>query len=140
MTSTHASRAAATAAYLRCYPYDTWQMAVHVRALEQHAGNLGLGAPYVFLDNGISCRTVQPQLRLLLARAAMGFIDTVLVPGRWVFSIEDRTADAVTEFLRAAGARVFELPHRMDAWQSHSREQHTADRGAPDEPACLARP
>ena len=100
-----------TAAYLRCYPYDTWQMASHVRALEKHANRIGLSAPYVFLDNGVSSRSPQPQLQRLLARAAESRIRTVLIPGRWVFSLDIRTADSVTDFLREFGTDVVELPH-----------------------------
>ncbi|MEV4613040.1 recombinase family protein [Kitasatospora sp. NPDC049258] len=100
-----------TAVYLRCYPYDSWQMAVHLRALEEHAARLRLPVPQVFLDNGVSSRLPRPQLRRLLARAAEGRIDTVLIPGRWVFSLDNRTADSVTDFLRGAGADVLELSH-----------------------------
>ncbi|GAA0703300.1 hypothetical protein GCM10010193_67710 [Kitasatospora atroaurantiaca] len=100
------------AAYLRCYPYDAWQMASHLRALEEYGDRLGLSAPRVFLDNGVSSRNLRPQLRRLLARAAEGRIDTVLVPGRWVFSLDNRTADSVTDFLRGVGADVVELPYQ----------------------------
>lgn len=100
-----------TAAYLRCYPYDTWQMASHWRALQKHANRIGLPAPHVFLDNGVSSRSPRPQLRLLLARAAEGRVRTVLIPGRWVFSLDTGTADSVTDFLRGFGADVVELPH-----------------------------
>ncbi|MEU9133446.1 hypothetical protein AB0D08_36060 [Kitasatospora sp. NPDC048540] len=111
-----ATRALRTAAYLRCYPYDSWRMAPHVRALEEHAGLLGLDTPRLFLDNGVSCRSVQPQLRVLLALASLEAVDTVLVPGRWVFSLDQGTADAVAGFLVAAGTRVVELPaHRRTA-------------------------
>ncbi|WP_035791946.1 recombinase family protein [Kitasatospora mediocidica] len=103
---------AGTALYLRCFPYDSWRMAPHLRALEEHAARLGLPAPEVFLDNGVSSRAVRPQLRQLLARAAVGQVGTLLVPGRWVFSLDDRTADAVTDFLRAAGTAIIELPDR----------------------------
>ncbi|MEV4558414.1 recombinase family protein [Kitasatospora sp. NPDC049285] len=99
-----------TALYLRCYPYDSWQMETHRRALEDHAEQLGVRHPRVYLDNGASSRTIRPQLRLLLARASMGQISTVLIPGRWVLSLDARTADAVVEFLRSTGARVEELP------------------------------
>ncbi|MFI1394300.1 hypothetical protein [Streptomyces sp. NPDC020681] len=117
MTSTHAHQpGTVTAAYLRCFPYDIWRMALHVRALEVHADVLGLHPPHVFLDNGVSHRMVQPQLRRLLAQASVGAIHTVLVPGPWVFSLDDRRSGAVTAFLRAAGAQVVELPHDRDVW------------------------
>jgi len=113
MTATHPrSSHGRTAAYLRCYPYDAWQMASHLRALKEHAARLGLPAPRVFLDNGVSSRSLRPQLRQLLAQAADGRIDTVLVPGRWVFSLDNRTADSVADFLRGVGADIAELPHQ----------------------------
>lgn len=104
----------AAAVYLRCYPYDSQQMATHLSALEAHADRLAILAPAVFLDNGVSSRTVRPQLRKLLARVAEGVIGTVLVPGPWVFSLDDRTADSVVSFLQGAGAQVVELPSRWD--------------------------
>ncbi|TQK52937.1 hypothetical protein FBY35_3400 [Streptomyces sp. SLBN-118] len=117
MTSTHTHQVGTfTAAYLRCFPYDIWRMALHVHALEVHADILGLLAPRVFLDNGVSHRMVQPQLRLLLAHASVGLVHTVLIPGSWVFSLDDRRAGAVTAFLQGAGARVVELPHGPDVW------------------------
>ncbi|MDH6137874.1 hypothetical protein P3T37_007309 [Kitasatospora sp. MAA4] len=104
---------AGTALYLRCFPYDSWRMAPHLRALQEHATRLGLNAPEVFLDNGVSSRAMRPQLQQLLTRAAVGRLGTLLVPGRWVFSLDDRTADAVTGFLRGAGTAIVELPDRL---------------------------
>lgn len=103
-----------TAVYLRCYPYDAEQMAPHLNALRAHADRLVLPAPVVFLDNGVSSSSVRPQLRSLLARVAQGHIGTVLVPGPWVFSLDDRAARAVVGFLHGAGALVVELPSRWD--------------------------
>ncbi|GAA1240182.1 hypothetical protein GCM10009665_33800 [Kitasatospora nipponensis] len=140
MTTAHHYRCA-TAAYLRCYPYDSWQMAPHVSALEEHAGQLGIGSPHVFLDNGVSCRGVQPQLRMLLALASVELVDTVLIPGRWVFSLDERTADAVAGFLNAAGARVVELPRRWAGAQPpRPRGVGPADRGPLGGPVCLVLP
>ena len=103
-----------TAVYLRCYPYDSWRMDLHRRALEEHARWAGLGSPQVYLDNGASSGGLKPELRRLLAQAALGRVTEVLVPGRWVFSLDGRTADSVVDFLRGVGARVVELPHRED--------------------------
>ncbi|MEU3461021.1 hypothetical protein ABZ721_13815 [Streptomyces sp. NPDC006733] len=115
MSSANAYRdRAGTAAYLRCYPYDQWRMALHLHALEEHADRLGHHSPEIFLDNGVSCRAARPQLTLLLARVATGAIGTVLIPGRWVLSLDDDAADSVTRFLRGHGAEVVELPHRGD--------------------------
>ncbi|MCZ4123056.1 hypothetical protein [Streptomyces sp. H39-S7] len=105
---------AGTAVYLRCYPYDQWRMPVHLRALEEHARRLGHHAPEIFLDNGVSHRAARPQLTLLLARVAMGVVGTVLIPGLWVLSLDDHTADSVALFLRGHGAEVVELPHHRE--------------------------
>jgi hypothetical protein len=99
-----------TAAYLRCFPYDRWQADFHLRALEDHADRLGLHNPQFFVDNGVSSRTVRPQLKVLLSQAAMGRFDTVLIPGRWTFSLDDGTAAAVIGFLHEMGTQVVELP------------------------------
>ncbi|MFE0459891.1 recombinase family protein [Kitasatospora sp. NPDC058965] len=116
MTATHdQALTGATAAYLRCYPYDSWNMAPHRRALEEHAQRLGLRVPQLYLDNGTSSSASRPQLRLLLAHVSMGLVDTVLVPGHWVFSLNPATSHAVVAFLRAAGARVVDLPKPSSA-------------------------
>ncbi|MGW2543200.1 hypothetical protein ACWC5I_20570 [Kitasatospora sp. NPDC001574] len=114
MTITHEQPTliGSSAVYLRCYPYDHWDMAAHRWALEDHARHLGLGTPMLYLDNGTSSSALRPQLRLLLARASKGLVDTVLVPGFWVFSLESATAASVAQFLRAAGTQVVELPRR----------------------------
>ncbi|WP_354644009.1 recombinase family protein [Kitasatospora camelliae] len=118
MYPTHPSQAGAGSAalYLRCYPYDHWGMTAHLHALEDHAARLGFSNPRLFLDNGISSRAAdRPQLRMLLSRAATGQIDTVIVPGRWTFSLDDPTADAITSFLRSVGTDIIELPGRRRA-------------------------
>ncbi|MEV6209294.1 hypothetical protein [Kitasatospora sp. NPDC051914] len=101
-----------TALYLRCYPYDSWRMDLHRRALEEHAREIGLGSPHVYLDNGSSSGALKPELRRLLGQAALGRVTEVLVPGRWVFSLDGRTADSVVAFLRGVGVAVVELPQR----------------------------
>lgn len=111
MFSTHLPQ---VAAYLRCYPFDQWQMNAHRRAIEEHATRLGLPWPRFFLDNGVSSRRVQPQLRLLLARAVTGHIDIVLVPGGWVFSLDAGRSSAVTAYLRGAGVEIIELPQHRE--------------------------
>ncbi|MFC9326050.1 hypothetical protein [Kitasatospora sp. NPDC057015] len=136
MTTSRTHRVA-TAAYLRCYPYDDWQMAAHAHALEEHARRLGLGAPRLFLDNGVSSRAIQPELRRLLALAAVERIDTVLVPGRWVFSLDQRTADSVTEFLTAAGTQVLELPRREKTGRPPQQRRVDIIRPRPDGPPAF---
>ncbi|MFD9126082.1 hypothetical protein [Kitasatospora sp. NPDC059571] len=106
---------AGTAAYLRCYPYDRWQVDFHVRAMEEHAHRLGLQYPQLFLDNGVSSRAVRPQLKALLSQVAMGRFSTVLIPGRWTFSLDDHTSAAVMGFLHEMGTTVVELPRRRSA-------------------------
>ncbi|MGW6915805.1 hypothetical protein ACWGB8_18620 [Kitasatospora sp. NPDC054939] len=109
MTFAH-NRRRRVAAYLRCYPYDPWEAQTHVRALEDHADALGFTPPRVLLDTVGSTCLVRPQLRGLLALAAAGAVDTVLVVGPWSFSIDDRTARSVTDFLASTGTEIVELP------------------------------
>ncbi|WP_331766173.1 recombinase family protein [Embleya sp. NBC_00896] len=112
MRSTAHRRHPATAVYLRCYPFDRQAMASHRGALEEYAVSLGLPIPVVHLDNGVSSRMNKPLLESLLARAADGFFQTVLVPGLWVFALDDARAAAVADGFRQVGARVVELPGR----------------------------
>ncbi|MER6362258.1 hypothetical protein [Kitasatospora sp. NPDC001527] len=108
----HPVRTRSAAVYLRCYPYDHWNMDAHRWALEDYAHRLALGVPELYLDNGASSNELRPRLRLLLARASKGQVGTVLVPGPWVFSLDRTTAGAVVQFLHAAGTQVVELPGR----------------------------
>jgi DNA invertase Pin-like site-specific DNA recombinase len=85
-------------------------MESHRRLLEDYARRLGLEAPRIYLDNGVSSTAARPQLRLLIEGASSGLIRTVLVPGPWVFSLDTATAETIVESLRTAGAEVLEMP------------------------------
>ncbi|MFC9331075.1 hypothetical protein [Kitasatospora sp. NPDC057015] len=99
-----------TAMYLRCYPFDRWEMANHQSALRGHAEFLALPRPVLHLDNGIRSCEVRPSLEHLLNRAADGAVHIVLVPGLFVFSLFDDQARAVARRLRRMGCAVVELP------------------------------
>ncbi len=62
------------------------------------------------LDNGVPSRDDAEQLRRLVEAARAGYVRTVLVPGPWVFNLNTRTADAITQGLTTAGCQVLELP------------------------------
>lgn len=103
-------RPGGTAIYLRCYPADLWEMALHRHALENLAQRTGLSDPRVYLDNGIPSGSDGPRLRQLLDAVDAGHVGTVLVPGAWVFALCPRAAGATCDRIRATGARLIEMP------------------------------
>ncbi|MFF2951377.1 hypothetical protein ACFVVU_08525 [Kitasatospora sp. NPDC057965] len=102
-----------SAMYLRCRPYDPHE-ADYVRcAMEQLAQRLGLPYPDVYADHGLSTRGPLPALASLLTAAERGWLDVVLVPGPFVFSLDDRTAADTVRRLARAGCEVVEAPGRV---------------------------
>lgn len=97
-----------TAAYLRCYPEDSWQMRAHRDLLERHAAQLGLPDPVLFIDNGCPSSGKLPQLTQLLEYAAAGAFRVVLVPGSWVFSLDAAEAARRRGQFAAHGCHVLE--------------------------------
>ncbi|WP_432066179.1 hypothetical protein [Streptomyces sp. C10-9-1] len=85
-------------------------MNTHRRALLMYARRIGFPEPVVFFDNGPSSREARPSLENLLQRVVLGQFGVVLIPGPFVFSIDDLAAHSVVEHLRRAGCRVMELP------------------------------
>ncbi|GAA1250867.1 hypothetical protein GCM10009665_46920 [Kitasatospora nipponensis] len=104
--------AGGTAAYLRCQPMDPWGMEAHRWAVLEYAEQLGLPRPTVFFDNGCPARGLLPRLEQLLAQVAGGGYHTVLLPGRFVLSLDDRTAADLVRRFEEHGCRVLELPSR----------------------------
>ncbi|MEV6394710.1 hypothetical protein AB0M39_07995 [Streptomyces sp. NPDC051907] len=119
-----------TAIYLRCYPHDIWQMEIHRRMLVAFSLESGLGAPPVFLDNGCRSYDAKPCLESLLRKIAAGDIDTVLIPGPFVFSLDDKEAQEIVRHIEDAACRVLELPPFPDrAARSGSRDGHEGPTG-----------
>ncbi|MFB8242365.1 hypothetical protein ACFC58_38130 [Kitasatospora purpeofusca] len=112
-------RKPAAAMYLRCYPYDSSGMECHRTALDLLAMRLGLPRPLVHLDNGLRGADRLPAREALLAAVADGRIDTVLVPGLFVFALDGRESRAVADRLEQQGCRLIELPswRARDGWQ-----------------------
>lgn len=100
------------AIYLRCHPYDRWEMISHRHALLMCARVMGFPEPAVFFDNGPSSRETRPFLEWLIQRVNQGEFNTVLIPGPFVFSIDDLEARAVIAYLQDAGCVVLEMPYR----------------------------
>ncbi|MEU1425337.1 hypothetical protein [Kitasatospora sp. NPDC005751] len=98
------------AVYLRCYPFDQWEMADHRAAVSSYAEGLGFCGPHVFLDNGCPSVGELPRLAQLITLAEFGHCQTVFVPGLWVFSLDDAAAAATVKRLQKAGCRVVEMP------------------------------
>ncbi|WP_344325938.1 recombinase family protein [Kitasatospora putterlickiae] len=102
-----------SAMYLRCRPYDP-QEAEYVRSTMEHlAHRLALPHPTVYADHGLSTRGPLPALASLLTAAERGWVDVVLVPGPFVFSLDDRAAAETVERLARAGCEVVEAPGRV---------------------------
>ncbi|MFE7564876.1 hypothetical protein [Kitasatospora sp. NPDC057500] len=102
-----------SAMYLRCRPYDP-QEAEYVRSAMEHlAHRLALPFPDVYADHGLSTRGPLPALASLLTAAERGWVDVVLVPGPFVFSLDDRAAAETVERLARAGCEVVEAPGRV---------------------------
>ncbi len=97
------------ALYLRCYPSDPFDMESHRQALERLAVQHSPPEPIVCLDNGRRHRDGLPQLELLERNIAHGWIDTLLIPGPFVFALDDRKATATANRLRHLGCRRIEL-------------------------------
>ncbi|MFC9331774.1 hypothetical protein [Kitasatospora sp. NPDC057015] len=111
-----------TAAYLRCYPYDVWQMDFHRQGLCTWAARLGLPEPTVFLDNGCMSHDPLPLLQRLVVAVTTGIYQVVLVPGNFVFSLHDDAAQQIARRITAHGCRLLELPRHGEGWSD----------GAPD--------
>ncbi|MFG3053538.1 hypothetical protein ACGFZP_21665 [Kitasatospora sp. NPDC048239] len=102
-----------SAMYLRCHPYDTREAQYVRTAMEMLAARLGLPLPEGYADHGRSARGPLPALENLVAAAEQGWVDVVLVPGPFVFSLDDRVAAATVARLARAGCEVVETPGRV---------------------------
>ncbi|MGV9270426.1 hypothetical protein ACWDRR_37965 [Kitasatospora sp. NPDC003701] len=99
-----------TAIYLRCYPYDAVRMLDCWQTLERYSVGSGLGEATLFLDNGRRSTEQLAALADLIRAVEAGVCDTVLVPGPFVFSLNDAEAAATVRKLEEAGGRVVEMP------------------------------
>ncbi|MFE0461638.1 hypothetical protein ACFW1A_20540 [Kitasatospora sp. NPDC058965] len=100
----------AAACYLRCFPYDPWEMRDLAAALFTFARRWGYWEPTVFLDNGVASSSARPSLDALVAAVTARQYRVVFVPGLWVFAIQDDAALAARARLLDAGCEVLELP------------------------------
>ncbi|MEE1825220.1 hypothetical protein PUR61_23995 [Streptomyces sp. BE20] len=94
------------ALYLRCYLSDPSDMECHRRAKQRLAVRHSLPDPFVYIDNGRRHPDGLPQLEQLERRIANGWIDTLLIPGPFVFVLDDRQAAATVRRLRRLGCRL----------------------------------
>ncbi|MFE9427502.1 recombinase family protein [Kitasatospora sp. NPDC006697] len=99
-----------SAIYLRCYPQDDTAMDCQGRALHALAESLGFAEPALFRDRGRRPQDGLPELEALLDRVEAGLLTVVLVPGPFVFALDDGAATAAVDRLHAHGCRVVELP------------------------------
>ncbi|MFC9331877.1 hypothetical protein [Kitasatospora sp. NPDC057015] len=101
------------AAYLRYYPHNCSVMDRNVEALRSFAARLGVPAPALYLDYGFSCTGPRPGLGRLVRAAMNGSHRLLLVPGWWVFSVDDTQADLTVRMLTTLGGlRIVRLPPR----------------------------
>ncbi|GAA1983816.1 recombinase family protein [Kitasatospora viridis] len=99
-----------TAAYLRCFPFDHFQMTPHRNAVLDHAQALALPAPAIFIDNGRLASQALPELQRLLRAVASGFFGVVLLPGLFVLSLDEAVARSIVRALAGHGCQVIVLP------------------------------
>ncbi|WP_329493919.1 hypothetical protein [Kitasatospora herbaricolor] len=110
-TSSRQRRGRAGAAmYLRCYPYDSTGMECHRRALGWLAHRHALPEPAEYLDNGRRPADGLPQLECVARYIEWGWIRTLLIPGPFVFNLDDGKAADMADRLRGLGCRLVELP------------------------------
>lgn len=98
--------------YLRCRPYDAREADYMRTAMEQLADRFGLPTPDVYSDHGLSTQGPLPALENLLVAAERGWLDVVLVPGPFVFALDDRAAAEIVRRFARAGCEVIEAPGR----------------------------
>jgi len=98
------------AAYLRCFPFDSWGMETHRIALCRYARELGFPEPWIYLDNGLRSRGPLPSLARLMDQVACGIHNMLLIPGPFVFSLHDFEASSIVGRITDAGCTVLELP------------------------------
>ncbi|MET7755918.1 hypothetical protein ABZT27_14570 [Streptomyces sp. NPDC005389] len=104
-------------AYLRCYPFEPWGMALHRDALEQYSRSLGFAELPVLLDNGVPSEGPKPYFDQLISLVAADVYHVVFVPGLWVFAIGDEDATVSAGRLTDLGCRIVELPSpRSTPW------------------------
>nr|BFD95992.1 hypothetical protein KitaXyl93_73520 [Kitasatospora sp. Xyl93] len=108
----HPPLPARPALYLRCYPADPAGLEYQRAALERLARSRGLPVPAAFVDDGVRSGDRRPALERLVERAGQGWVNVVLVPGPFVFSLDDRGARATVRRLEALGCAVLDLPGR----------------------------
>ncbi|MFE0463419.1 hypothetical protein ACFW1A_29625 [Kitasatospora sp. NPDC058965] len=108
MSTENVAAVRSTAMYLRCYPYDPSGQLDLQLDLTAYAARLGLAEPTVYRDNGARSTGPLPALAGLLAAVRAGAYQVVLVPGPFVFSLDDRLARATVRRLAAAGCEVVE--------------------------------
>ncbi|WP_043465500.1 recombinase family protein [Kitasatospora sp. MBT66] len=101
------------AMYLRCRPYDAREADYMRTAMEQLADRFGLPMPDVYSDHGLSTDGPLPALENLLVAAERGWVDAVLVPGPFVFALDDRAAEEIVRRFARAGCEVIEAPGRV---------------------------
>jgi hypothetical protein len=112
----------ATAVYLRCYPRDGWAVMSLHRILDRYALDLGVSWPNAFIDNGISSHQAAPRRANLEVAGAAGCSGVILIPGPWVFALDDGAARPAVDRFTAQGCEVTELPRHLGAAAAPSAE------------------
>ncbi|WP_042388244.1 hypothetical protein [Streptacidiphilus melanogenes] len=90
-------------------------MRSHQDTLLNHAEQLGLPIPLLFLDNGIPSSRPRPALGHLMALTDERLVTVLLIPGTFVFSLYDAAARAIAARFAGAGCRLVDLLHPRKA-------------------------
>ncbi|MFI6447162.1 hypothetical protein [Kitasatospora sp. NPDC050543] len=83
-------------------------MSEHRALLDRHAVRLGLPEPVPFIDNGCRSADPLPQLERLVEHAVAGHFQVILIPGAWVFCLNDSEADRIRKQLADHGCHILE--------------------------------
>ncbi|MFC9331938.1 hypothetical protein [Kitasatospora sp. NPDC057015] len=112
-------------------------MDTHRRALSLYAERICFPEPTFFIDNGCRSRNPRPALERLVGLVETGDYQVVLIPGPFVFSLDDSQASSVARQFDEAGCLLLELPPRrlvMSAVPFGQAPQGLSGSTAPDVP------
>ncbi|MGV9268173.1 hypothetical protein ACWDRR_26310 [Kitasatospora sp. NPDC003701] len=102
------------AAYLCGHPHSPMALNGQREALTRFAAHLGLPAPVVYLDHAHPSswgHRARPQFEALVRAVMEGTHRLLLIPGPWVFSVDEQRVRLSVRVLTAAGcARILVLP------------------------------
>ncbi|MFH0518538.1 hypothetical protein ACHBTE_15330 [Streptomyces sp. M41] len=96
------------AGYLRCYPHDPTDMAENRIVMRNCARSAGMPEPFIYLDNDCPSRAAKPRLEELIEAVDAGLFLVVMIPGPWVFSLDEQVARSTAQRLSRGCCGIWE--------------------------------